>query len=123
MKFVEVDPHEVPNFRENHRGRVSYPILKTFLESNMVLAKMDRTGVQQSFQSLYSALTAYIRSHNLPVKIFSRGGEIYLARLDLDADGNKIEDWDKPKVTEQAQPITSIEVERRFEEEKGQTTK
>lgn len=130
VQFLEVAPEEVPNFRESHRGRVSYPILKGFLETNMKLAKLDRTGLQQSHQSLYSSLTAYIRNHNLPVKLFSRGGDIYLMRLDLDENGEFVEDWDKKANKEQealeattAAPISAEEVAARFEEEKGQTTK
>jgi len=84
VKFIEVDPNEVPNFRESRRGRVSYPILKSFLETGKPLVQLDRTGVQQSLQSLNSSLGAYIRNHNLPIKLFTRRGEIYLARTDID---------------------------------------
>lgn len=83
VKFVQVDPNDIPNFRDSHRGRVSYPILKSFLETNMALAQLDRTGMQQSLQSLNSSLGAYIRSHALPIKLFMRRGEVYLARTDI----------------------------------------
>jgi hypothetical protein len=127
MKLVPVDPKDIPNFRESHRGRVSYPILKTFLETNEPLVKLDRTGMQQSFQALYSSLTAYIRSHNLPVKLFSRQGDLYLARTDMDDDGNLIENWQEKADPEAnagpATPITSVEVAERFEAERNQTAK
>jgi hypothetical protein len=86
VKFLEVDPDEVPNVRDAHRGRVSYPILKGFLETGMAVAQLDRTGMQQSLMSLSSSLGAYIRGHELPIKLFMRKGEIYLARTDLDDD-------------------------------------
>lgn len=88
VKFIDVDPDEIPNFRESHRGRVSYPILKSFLETGKVLVRLDRTGIQQSLQSLNSSLGAYIRNHNLPIKLFTRQGEIYLARTDTAEDGS-----------------------------------
>jgi hypothetical protein len=84
VKFIDVDPNEIPNLRDGRRGRVSYPILKSFMETGKVLAKLDRTGIQQSLQSLNSSLGAYIRSHNLPLRVFNRQGEIYLARTDTD---------------------------------------
>src|SRR3972149_4255919 len=87
VKFIEVDPSEIPNFRESHRGRVSYPILKSFLETGKQLVMLDRTGMQQSLQSLTSSLGAYIRSHNLPIKMFMRAGQIYLARTETDDSG------------------------------------
>ncbi len=126
VKFEEVDPSEIDNLRQGRRGRVSYPILKGFLETNFFLAKLDRTGVQQSMQSMTSSLGAYIRSHEMPIKLFQRSGQIYLMRLDIDENGDPIEDWAEKKLDD-AQgtpvPITVEEVAARFEEEKGQTTK
>lgn len=126
MKFVQVDPNEVPNMRESHRGRVSYPILKSFLETGFVMAMLDRTGMQQSLMALSSSLNAYIRSHDLPLKLFQRKGEIYLMRLDLNADGTENPNWkeDLSEFKEQnATPINNEEVAARFAEEKGQVTK
>jgi hypothetical protein len=139
VKFVPVDPDEVPNFRESHRGRVSYPILKSFLETGMVLVKLDRTGIQQSLQSLNSSLGAYIRNHGLPVKIFNRMGEIYLMRLDADEEGNvqptNIHDYGKnrpavgqapPELKLQQEEIPLVDggvVEEKYEEEKDQALK
>jgi hypothetical protein len=137
VKFEEVNPHDMPTHREGRRGRVSYPIIKSFLETGMVLAKLDRTGMQQSFQSLYSCLNSYARNHEIPVKIFSRSGELYLMRLDfeVDKDGNKIpvEDWqEQGQASEgregvdrkmEAKPLSSEEVATRFQEEKAQVTK
>ena len=130
MQLIPVDPSEIPNFRESHRGRVSYPLLKTFLESNMYLAMIDRTGMQQSLQSLSSCLTSYIRSHDLPVKLFTRMGQIYLARLDMDEAGNVDPNWKETRDREklaleaaEATPITADEVAIRFAEEKDKVAK
>jgi hypothetical protein len=137
VKFLPVDPDEVPNFREGRRGRVSYPILKSFLETNLTVAKLDRTGMQNSMQSLSSCLNSYIRSHDIPVRIFQRSGEMYLARTDIDENGNFIERTEelgakRPRQTEghapteaylDAVPLDSAEVDARYKEEKGQVTK
>jgi hypothetical protein len=139
VKFVPIDPDKIPNFRESHRGRVSYPILKSFLETGETLVMLDRTGIQQNLQALNSSLGAYIRSHNLPIKIFNRRGELYLLRLDTDPDG-KVTPLDIDNVPRENQPIgrapedlranlESIpvvdddEVDARFQTERGQVTK
>ncbi|MHA2264887.1 MAG: hypothetical protein ACXAEN_21040 [Candidatus Thorarchaeota archaeon] len=126
VKFNEVDPNDIPNIREGRRGRVSYPILKGFLETGFFLAELDRTGIQQSLQSLNSSLGAYIRSHNMPIKIFQRKGNIFLMRLDMDEEGNAIEDWQTVHDVDASMtpvPITSAEVAKRAAEEVGKTTK
>ena len=126
VKFEQIDPGEINNLRQGRRGRVSYPILKGFLETDYFLAKLDRTGVQQSMQALTSSLGAYIRSHEMPIKLFQRTGEIYLMRLDIDENGDPIEDWLEKKdddATGTPIPITAVEVEKRYDEEKGKTTK
>lgn len=91
VKFIPVAPEDVPNLREGRRGRVSYPILKSFLETNVPLAQLDRTGMVQSAQSLNMCLNQYIRNHDLPIEMFTRSGEIYLARTDVDEEGNIIQ--------------------------------
>lgn len=133
VKFVDVDPRDIPFNREGRRGRVSYPILKSFLETNKVCVKLDRTGVQQSFQALYSMLRAYVMSHQLPIKIFSSGGEIYLMRIDMDAEGNPVANWREQLASTDgnagmladvpAKPITAEEVTSRAQQERGKTTK
>lgn len=135
MKFVPVDPNQFPNLREGRRGRVSYPLLKSFLETGMPLAQLDRTGMQQSLQSLNSSLGAYIRGHNLPIKIANRGGEIYLIRTDVDEQGEvlptkTIEEYARSSQMGPSQAaivtatqITPAEVQKRFAEERGKVGK
>lgn len=123
VKFVEVDPEEIQNVKSGHRGRVSYPILKGFLETGHYVVKLDRTGMQQSFQGLYSCLNAYIRNHKMPIKMFTRQREIYLMRLDIDAEGNKIEDWEISRIKGEIEALSPEVVSKKFDEEKDQTTK
>ncbi len=133
VKFVEVNPQDIEFSRQGHRGRVSYPILKSFLEIDKLCVMLDRTGVQQNFQALYSMLRAYAINHKMPIKIFSSDGEIYLLRLDMDEEGLVDADW-KPedtatdggkKVESHMSPVlvTLEEVAKRAEEEAGSSTK
>lgn len=135
VKFIDVDPDEVPNLREAHRGRVSYPILKSFLETGKTLVILDRTGIQQSLQSLQSSLGAYIRNHSLPVKMFTRGGQVYLMRLDTDEAGKAIplnmDKYRPPSADEEeaallngdVEEVDAEEVMTRFQEERRKVTK
>ena len=127
MQFNQVDAEDIPNIRQGRRGRVSYPIIKGFLETGYFLAELDLTGVQQSQTALRSSITAYISSHDIPIKVFSRSGKMYMMRLDIDENGEPIEDWQDVQkgtdATATAVPIDPKEVAKRFAEEKGQTTK
>jgi hypothetical protein len=129
VKFNQIDPTEFEDSREGRRGRVSYPILKSFLETGFFMAQLDRHGMQQSYQALYSSLTAYIRNHVLPIKLFSRGGQIILMRLDVDKDGNEIPDWQQRILgltddsDEDAAPINPDTVARRYDVERFEVTK
>lgn len=117
MKFVEVDPDEIDNTVATHRGRVSYPLLKQFLESGLFIAKLDRTGMQQSYQSLYSSVSGYIRRHNLPIKMFSRAGDVYFMRIDIDKHGNKIPGWETAQLQQHIDDVADLtpeEVSKRF---------
>jgi hypothetical protein len=135
-KWEAIDLNEIPNFREGHRGRVSYPLLKSFLESGLPIGKLDRQGIQQTLLTLNSCLNAYIQSHNLPIKIFQRGGEIFAARTDLDPQGkpnplyNQIQNIPRqgklqpasPEDIAAAPPITDDEVDTRFAASRNNTT-
>ncbi len=123
VKFIDVDPEEIKNIKPGHRGRVSYPILKSFLETNKYVVQLDRTGMQQSFQGLYSCLSSYIRNHEMPVKIFTRARQIYLMRLDLDEEGNEIPNWHEAQIQGEIDAITVETVETKFQEEKDKVTK
>jgi len=138
VKFIDVDPAEINNYVGGRRGRVSYPILKSFMETGKTLVKLDRTGVQQNLQALTSSLNAYVKSHNLPVKIFQRGGELYLLRTDTNDQGvaKEVNIDELPRYVEPvgiASPdlladedipgVDDAEVDARFGQEKEQTTK
>lgn len=132
VKFVDIEPKDIDTTRSGRRGRVSYPIIKAFMERNRKVCKLDLTGMNKNPTYLRSVLHAYINSHDLPVKVFSADGDIHLMRLDLDNDNNPIPWSPDMKTTEgnagaekdlPATPIDGKEVKKRFRKEKGQTTK
>lgn len=128
VKFIQVDPGEIDNTREGHRGRVSYPIIKGFLETGFYVSELDMTGVQQKPSLLCMLLRQYALTHHHPVKPFMRGGKVYLMRLDIDANGDTIPDWEEKLLRQRIgnqvpKEITSDEVAKRFNEEKGKSTK
>lgn len=93
VMFKQVDPASLDTNRLGRRGRVSYPLLKSFMEANMKLAQLDTTGYEKNPTYLRSVLTAYVNSHNLPIKIFAAQGNMYLMRLDLNNDGTLNESY------------------------------
>lgn len=137
VSFIPVDPADIPDSREGRRGRVSYPLLKTFMEQNLKCAKIDLTGLNRRPDYLRAVLYSYIRNHRLPIRIFSAKGDLYMMRLDLKNDGSTDPQWDPSTLdgetaTEgagghlrnaEAVPITADEVTRRFGQEKNQITK
>lgn len=92
VQFIPISPEEIDeiNLRMGHRGRISYPILKQFMETGQAMVQLDREGMTQSLQNLTSTMNAYIKSHKMPIKLFTRKGEIYLARTDINSLGEKI---------------------------------
>lgn len=132
MKFIPVDPKDIDTSRAGRRGRVSYPIIKGFMETNQKVCKLDLTGITQNPTYLRSVLTAYIKSHKMPIKVFAAQGELHMMRLDLNNDNEPIEWTPEEAATEigggkernaEPTPITDDEVDERFAKEKGAVTK
>jgi hypothetical protein len=90
VQFIDVNPDDIPNFRLGSRGRVSYPILKSFLERGSKVSQLDRSDYEQPVQALRQSLMGYIKQHKLPVHIFMRSGELYLVRTDIDEETGEI---------------------------------
>lgn len=131
VSFTKVDPSEIPRTRGGRRGRVAYPIIKGFMESNHLCVKLDTTGMPQKQMSLRAGLTSFIQNHDLPIRVFSADGELYLMRIDMDENGNIDPNWrdtddnrlKKSRTHSRPEPITPDEVERRFADEGKDTTK
>lgn len=131
VKLVEVNVADIPTERLGRRGRVSYPLIKSFMESNMRCAKLDLTGFAKNPAYLRSVLASYITTHKMPIKLFAAGGDLHMLRLDLDAKGQPNGWTPEERATEgggshrDEAPIelTTVEIERRFNEEQNKTTK
>lgn len=133
VNFIPVDPANIDTSRSGRRGRVSYPIIKAFMEQNVKVVKIDPDSLgDKNPQYLRSVLTTYINSHNLPIKIFAAGGDLHLMRLDLNNDGTPIAGYEaEERATEgsagiernvEALPLTSEVVADRFAADKHKTT-
>jgi hypothetical protein len=93
VTFHEVDVDEIPNVHGTGRGRVSYPICKAFLESGIYCGELDRTGMNRTLIALVTGLNQYVKTHELPIKVFQRTGKLYMMRLDINQDGSPNPDW------------------------------
>ena len=132
VKFVDVDPADIDTSRSSRRGRVSYPIIKGFMERQQKVCKLDLTGLNKNPAYLRSVLASYVRNHQLPIRIFAANGDLHLMRLDLDNDNNPIP-WSPEEYTtegdagfgEDDEPaaLDEVEVKRRYKAEKGKSTK
>lgn len=132
VKFIDIDPKDIDTARMGRRGRVSYPIIKAFLERDTKVSKLDLTGFDKNPTYLRSVLSAYVKSHSLPITIFAAGGELHMMRLDLDNNNKPIKWVPENGATEgasgherdmEATPITASEVRKRSKQEKKKTTK
>jgi len=102
------------------------------MERQSKVSKLDLAGLDKNPTYLRSVLQSYIRSHNMPIKIFSANGDLHLMRLDLDNNGEAIEWSPEMETTEgalgaerdmDAKPLDAGEVKSRSAKEKGKTTK
>lgn len=133
VNFIDIDPSEIDTSRSGRRGRVSYPIIKGFMERNVKVSKLDPESLgDKNPQYLRSVLTSYIKTHNMPIKLFAAGGDLHLMRLDLNNGGTPIVGYkNEERATEGAAghlrdqtpvPLDASEVAKRFEEDKHKTT-
>lgn len=116
VQFIKKDPNEIKNVLAGSRGRVSYPILKGFMETGLYLAEADVSDTGRTPSSMAGLLKMYIDRHNIPVKPFVRDGALLLMRLDIDEEGNAIDDWDAAEDApedDDAPPITVEEIKKR----------
>jgi len=122
VQFDDVDLEEFEQLQMNarNRGRVSWPILKTFLETGKFLARLDRKELGargKDVQKLESLLKSYVKNHGLKVNVIKLKGEIYLQRTDIDKDGNKVEIPEEEENPEKpAKDLSDAVVDEEYEE-------
>jgi len=117
VQFIKRTPDEVDNTRLGVKGRVSYPIIKGFMETGYFLAEVDLTAEKRKPQTMYALITSYVKTHELPVKPLMRSSKLYLMRLDIDQEGSKVENWKESigdnNAAEDGPPITKEEIRKR----------
>jgi len=59
------------------RGRISYPIIKMFMESGLDVARIEPSE-GQTITSLMASLKHYIQAHNMPLEVLKRRNSVYL---------------------------------------------
>lgn len=105
--FTPVSADEVPTGSGGRRARKSGPILDSFIESGAYTVRINKDALEgddkdKAAKSTLSSLGSYARNNELPVDVFSRGGDIYLRRMDVDEAGNAVEWTPKPKPVKKA---------------------
>lgn len=88
VKLIDVDPKQV----ELPTGGVSAPIVKAFMQRQKKVCQIDLEELGKDISRVRPVLQTYIKSHELPIKVFARNGNLYLMRLDLD-EKNKVIPW------------------------------
>ena len=115
MKFIDIDPSEVDTSRSGRRGRIAYPIVKAFIERNVKMCKLDVEGTKYKLVSLRANLHSYVTRHEMPVQVFQAGGDLHMMRLDIDNEGNPIENW--ATAGEEPIPIGKENIQERAEKD------
>jgi hypothetical protein len=91
--FKQVNPDEIELLRGRARGRVSYPIIKGFLETGFYIAQVDLSDTTRKAPTMHVLLKSYVQNHDTPVKPLLRRNTLYLMRLDVDKEGNPVPNW------------------------------
>lgn len=109
ITFVRRTLDEIENSADSRRGRVSYPIIKGFMETGYQVAEVDLTESGRKPMMLQVLLKSFIDTHQLPVKVLLRRGRLFLMRLDIDEQGKEIPNW--KELLEEEKRATVGEVE------------
>ncbi len=87
VKFTDVDPKSIEG---TSQGSGSGSILAAFMERKKKLSKLELTDKDKTPMHFRAALGAYVTSHEMPIKVSMKHGDVYLMRTDLDDDNKPI---------------------------------
>lgn len=84
MNLKPVSRDEIPqsNTRE---GKVSTGLFREFMESGQEVVQVELEEGGKSLGSVRSTLSNYVKRHNLPVRVFTAGGNLYIERSEATA--------------------------------------
>ncbi len=105
VTFVKRTLEDIDNTREGVRGRVSYPIIKGFMENGDQVSEVMLEGTGRKPETLQMLLRSYVETHRLPVKVLCRKKRLFLIRLDIDDKGKAIPDWKEKLAAEKMQTV------------------
>lgn len=83
MQFVPLSREDVPT-KSTRSSAASTQLFDGFLESGAEVAKIDLEG--KNLASTRSSLQNYAKRHNLAVKVFTRGTDLYVERTTASTD-------------------------------------
>lgn len=78
MKFIKVDG--IPAAKEFSNAGKAIGNVKAFFETGPNVAEVDFSGDYKSSTGCFAGLRSAIKRHNLPARVFSRSGRVYIAR-------------------------------------------
>lgn len=84
MNLRPVSRDEIPqsNTRE---GKVSTGVFREFLASGEDVVQVELEEGGKSIGSVRSTLSNYVKRHNLPVRVFTAGGNLYIEKAEAEA--------------------------------------
>lgn len=77
MQFTPVSRDSIPKTR-TREGKVSTALITGFLDSGEELVQVDTSDSDKKMESVRSTIANYVKRHELPVKVFTAGGNLYL---------------------------------------------
>lgn len=81
MQFTPVNREDIPTTRKRE-GKVSTALITAFLDAGVELVQVDTSDSDKKMESVRSTIANYVKRHELPVKVFTAGGGLYLERSD-----------------------------------------
>jgi hypothetical protein len=109
VTFHERTVEDLEGQREGSRGRVSYPIVKGFMETGYRIAEVDLGEIKRKPFQLQQLLKSYIDTHDMPIKVAIRKNRLFMIRLDIDDAGNPIPDWQERLAAERRATVGDVE--------------
>lgn len=79
--FTKVDPSSIVRTR-SREGKVSTALVASFLDATTEgdVVQVDVTDTDKKMESVRSTVSNYVRRHELPVKVFTANGSLYMER-------------------------------------------
>lgn len=80
--FRKIDPSELP-VRTGRESKVSAALVNDFVDGTEVgdIAAVELGPQDKSVASVRATLTNYVDRHQKPIRVFTRGGSLFMERL------------------------------------------